>query len=255
MMSRETQLALSKSIYAKTRNAHDAGQLMRFLSSVDENFNTPVENEIAAIRDAGHTVACKIGCDHCCYQGVWALPHEVLRIASYLVDTLSGGELVTMKRKVSGRSKLDEGTPMDFRFWSCPLLDRQRCMVYDIRPNSCAAANSADVAPCRKAVEGARKKRESPNVPTYAPPGEVATAIRFGIVCALNDLGLYIEFVELNAGLIKVIDSPAQAWERWLSGEAVFDKAPMYKIGRFAGQADAPTLKEMAEMVAVQIRH
>ncbi|WP_290479235.1 YkgJ family cysteine cluster protein [Hyphomonas sp. UBA1923] len=241
--------------FERTSVAVGNGSLRDELLALQVDAQELGDRGLAAVSANGGGIACHRGCAHCCHQGVWTQPYEVLIIASDLRSIRSPEELEVLKRKILGRAKLDAGVPMDFRYWSCPLLSSGKdCIVYHNRPRACTQANSADVVPCRKAVAGARARKNSPNIPMFSYPRELVDVQRHGVNAALVEAGLFVEFVELNSALEACIDDVDEFWRRWLAGEQVFEPAPKYDAGRFAEFADSPALSQMYQEMLVELR-
>lgn len=75
-------------------------------------------------------VACKAGCDHCCYQAVGVTAPEALAIFDHLKSTRSSGELARVAAKVSEHHARTRGLSSQQRFspdHPCPFLEAGQC--------------------------------------------------------------------------------------------------------------------------------
>src|SRR5438132_4698333 len=85
-------------------------------------------------------LACKEGCDWCCYLRVGTAAPEVFRIVSYLRQTLSPGELQATRERIvqldEQRRQLRASKRADARL-PCALLVDHRCLAYPVRPLTC----------------------------------------------------------------------------------------------------------------------
>ncbi len=100
-------------------------------------------------------VACRAGCDHCCYQSVGVTPPEALAIFDHLSRTLSDAELERVGAHVAAQRVRTRGLSTAERFspeHPCAFLDvaAGRCTIYEVRPLSCRGMNSLDAAECEK---------------------------------------------------------------------------------------------------------
>ena len=168
-------------------------------------------------------LACKEGCDWCCYFQVGANVAEVVRIAVYLRQTLPPDELRAARERVA---RLDDRKrplpPAERRRLRepCPLLAGRRCLAYPVRPLTCRGFNSADAGACERSVKGGGRI----DVPAYEPQMRLTAFVLDGARAGLAEAGLKSERVELTAALRIVLENP-DAVDRWLAGEPVFAAA------------------------------
>jgi Fe-S-cluster containining protein len=168
-------------------------------------------------------LACKEGCDWCCYLRVGTALPEVYRIVSYLRQTLSAAELQTTKERIvkldDQRRQLKAGKRGTARL-PCSLLVDKRCMAYPVRPLTCRGFNSSDARKCELFLELGNKV----TVPSYTPQLRLTTFVLDGMRAGLAEAGLKGDLLELTAALRIAFEVP-DAFERWLAGEPVFAAA------------------------------
>jgi len=107
-------------------------------------------------RSVTPVIACKSGCWYCCYYRVEAHAEELLKIAEYLLKTLSADQLTGLQQQVaqnvetlramSHKQQLQANLP-------CPLLTDGVCTVYELRPARCRTFHATDVRGCRQSWE------------------------------------------------------------------------------------------------------
>src|SRR5690606_6640909 len=98
-------------------------------------------------------VACKAGCDHCCYQSVGVTTAEALTIVDYLNQTLSSEGLAEVARRVAGARARTAGLASAQTYstdYPCPCLQEAQCTIYEARPLSCCGMNALDAQECRR---------------------------------------------------------------------------------------------------------
>src|SRR5690606_23838660 len=99
------------------------------------------------------SVACRSGCDHCCYQSVGVTPPEALAIAAHLRETLAPVELEHVRTTLRAFAERIRGLSSEERVspdLPCPFLREHACSIYEVRPLACRGVNSLDAAACRR---------------------------------------------------------------------------------------------------------
>lgn len=181
-----------------------------------------VEQKIPPSRER----ACKQGCAYCCHLKVAVTPIEALRLASHLRSRLDGAAMTRLKRRVQEADRVTHGKDTAARVTlkvACPLLGEDaRCIAYEVRPLSCAGANSFDEEQCRAAHESTGD--EDPSIDFYGLQQRTASAVRDGSAHALSASGTDGRILELIAALRIVLDDP-DAGAKWLSNQPVFASA------------------------------
>jgi Fe-S-cluster containining protein len=182
-----------------------------------------------AIRDAVRThppeaaSACKEGCAWCCHKVVGTSVPEVLRIVTHLQQTLSAGELQSVRERVARLHEQRNALQVKTRGHTsipCALLVDNRCSVYPVRPLTCRGFNSSEARQCERSLD----PRTRAIVPAYAPQQRLATLVLDGMRAGLHESRLSGALLELTGALHVALTSP-NAFEQWLAGKAAFDLA------------------------------
>ena len=101
-------------------------------------------------------IACKANCPWCCHIRLTATPPEVLLVLDYIAGNFTAGEVTALQRKVANIDAYTRGLDGEDRArlrLPCPLLKDGSCSVHPVRPLSCRAVVSVDVAACKRAYE------------------------------------------------------------------------------------------------------
>jgi hypothetical protein len=99
------------------------------------------------------------------------------------------------------------------------LLDNS-CGIHVVRPISCRAVASVDVAACRRFYDS---RMQAP-VPQVTMQLNAANGVGYGLMAGLAEAGYGLENLEFIAALRIALDDAATA-KRWLDGEGVFKYA------------------------------
>jgi Fe-S-cluster containining protein len=179
------------------------------------------------------TVACKAGCDHCCYQGVGVTPPEALAIAEHLRRTRSPEALERITTHLGQRREKTRGLSSTERFspdHPCPFLESARCSIYEVRPLSCRGMNSLDANECatrlrdpeaRAAfIEGGSGGR------SFMEPIRAFHAVSAGLQLGLSELyALDMRPLDLTAAVHLLLTAPGSVAADWLCGLPAFEEA------------------------------
>jgi len=170
-------------------------------------------------------LACREGCAWCCHKVVGTAAAEVLRLVSYLRETLSPEQWQALRERVleGARQRRALGPSQRRRATlPCPLLVDNRCSAYPVRPLTCRGYNSSDARRCEDSVSG----QKAVEVPMYAPQQRLTTFVLDGLRAGLAESRLDGELLELTAALAVIFETP-DVEKRWLAGEKVFASARM----------------------------
>jgi len=178
-------------------------------------------------------VACKAGCDHCCYQSVGVTALEALAIAAHLRATLSTEELATVAAHVAETYRTTRGLTTAERFspdHPCVFLQDGRCSVYEVRPLSCRGMNSLDAGECatrlREPEARAAFLATGAGSRSFMEPIRAFHAVSAGLQLSLSELyGLDMRPLDLVAAIHLLLNGPPSTVEAWLAGETPFDEA------------------------------
>lgn len=98
-------------------------------------------------------VACRSGCDHCCYQSVGVTAPEALAIVVHLQETLPLAELDALRAALRAFAERIRGLTSEERVspdLPCPFLRDHACSIYEVRPLVCRGVTSVDAEACRR---------------------------------------------------------------------------------------------------------
>jgi len=187
------------------------------------------------LASAPEGVACKAGCDHCCYQSVGVTPPEALAIADHLKSTLPPAELARVAAHVAERYERTRGLSAAERFspdHPCPFLDvgAGQCSIYEVRPLSCRGMNSLDAGECERRLRepGARAAflASGAGSRSFMEPIRAFHAISAGVQIALSEVyHLDMRPLELAAAMNLLLAGPESLAGDWIEGRAAFEAA------------------------------
>jgi Fe-S-cluster containining protein len=178
-------------------------------------------------------VACKAGCDHCCYQGVGVTPPEALAIAEHLRRTRSPEELERLTTHLADRRDKTRGLTSAERFspeHPCPFLETARCTIYEVRPLSCRGMNSLDAGECATRLRDPAARAAFVATGTggrsFLEPIRAFHAVSAGLQLGLSELyGLDMQPLDLTAAVHLLLTSPDSVVTDWLEGKSPFESA------------------------------
>ncbi len=169
-------------------------------------------------------LGCASGCAYCCHLKVTASPPEIIHLARHLRATREPAQIEELVGRLRAASKKTEHLGTSERALlrlPCPLLENNRCTVYEARPLHCAGANAYDPSACEEAFT--HIERDVP-VAVYVPQAQIADVIAAGISRASFGADRAGAMLELISGLLLSLEDPSRdaAWER---GEDAFAEA------------------------------
>jgi hypothetical protein len=167
-------------------------------------------------------IACRAGCSFCCRSPLIEVSApEVLGVAEAIkaMPELQRAETIARVRAADDRTRNRTIAQRAQVRIACPLLQNDRCSVYDARPLSCRAAVSLDAAACERSFGGTPTPIPSPRAYWEALG---ATLNALGAALAAHGMPLHI--YEFNAALRIALDTDEPA-ERWAAGEDIFASA------------------------------
>lgn len=170
------------------------------------------------------TLACQVGCNHCCTLRVSVMAPEVLTLAHYLKKKLDPVQLEALLNRIADfESETANLSPEKqvSRVSLCPLNVEGQCMGYASRPSACIAYHSFDLSKC---IE----KRENPESASQVVQDSLRLTLRslhqqatHAAMSALNLDETELEFIPA----LKVALSDPEAGAKYLKGEPVFAAA------------------------------
>jgi Fe-S-cluster containining protein len=197
------------------------------------------------------SVACRAGCDHCCYQAVSVTLPEALAIMRHLQATLRDEELAPLASRLAEARERTRGLTPDERFslaHPCPFLSVAdgRCTIYEVRPLTCRGMNSLDAGECARRLrdEDARAAflASGEGSRSFLEPIQAVHAVSAGLQVALKELyGLDMRPLDLT-GIMHLLlgatgqpDDGTASLAAWLRGDTPFEGAMRVTVGRDAG--------------------
>jgi Fe-S-cluster containining protein len=178
-------------------------------------------------------VACRAGCDHCCYQAVGVTAPEALAIVDHLKSTRSSGELARIATKLSERHEQTRGLSSQERFspdHPCPFLEAGNCSIYEARPLACRGMNSLDAGECATRLRDPDARAtflaSGRGGHSYLEPIRAFHAISAGLQLGLSELyNLDMRPLELTAAMQLLLAGPEAGPRDWLGGQTPFESA------------------------------
>jgi Fe-S-cluster containining protein len=180
-------------------------------------------------------VACRAGCDHCCYQSVGVTPPEALAIFDHLSRTLSDADLEHVGARVAAARARTRGLTTAERFspdHPCVFLDvtAGRCTIYDVRPLACRGMNSLDARECEQRLRDPAARAlflaDGAGGHSYREPIRAFHAVSAGLQLGISELhGLDMRPLDLVAALDLLLNGPASIPDAWIAGGTPFESA------------------------------
>ena len=179
------------------------------------------------------SVACKIGCDHCCYQSVGVTPPEALAIFDYLKQSLSNEDRERVASRVARAREATRGLSTAERFspdHPCVFLESGRCSIYEARPLSCRGMNSLDADECAKRLRDPDARSEflanGAGSHSYREPIRAFHAVSAGLQLGLAELyQLDMRPLDLIAAMHLLFTGGDSIPREWIAGRAAFEPA------------------------------
>jgi Fe-S-cluster containining protein len=194
-------------------------------------------------------VACRAGCDHCCYQIVGVTPPEALAIFDHLSRTASDAALDEISARISAARTRTRGLSSADRFspdHPCPFLETSsgRCSIYEVRPLACRGMNSLDAKECENRLRNAVAReafldgREGGH--TFMEPVRAFHAVSAGLQLALAELyRLDMHALDLTAAMDLLLNGDESIPATWIG------TGPSFTTARTDDEGD-PSLQRMS---------
>lgn len=134
--------------------------------------STAMSQFIQSLPPMPEETSCKTGCAYCCHLRVGVSIPEVIILSAWMNSVLSDQALELFKNRIILATK--SGDTLTEEFWHtsqtpCPFLDiegENTCLVYEVRPFSCRAYHSTDLAVCQSGFDE-KKETQIPCFPLY----------------------------------------------------------------------------------------
>lgn len=235
------QKAVFEQAYRQTCAQLDSSEGIEALRQINEGRNEAID-EVVADFASEKGAECASGCSFCCHQMVLSTPSEIFGIARNILDTKSVAEMAAIKERLTKRAPI----PLDVQSRHgadkpCPLLEDNRCSVYEHRPSLCRTMLSTSRSACETSLTSQEQR-----VPFIAEPVVISFLMQLGIDYALIKLrGLSTEKVELSRALLIALADFELAFQTWIDGKEAF---PDCHVETGSG----PSNRDLAESAASQ---
>jgi Fe-S-cluster containining protein len=162
-------------------------------------------------------IACRDGCNFCCYRVVPSSVAEVARVADFVRETYSeqeqealAGRLASYERQVASSFGFDlEGLRPQ-----CPMLQGGRCSIYEVRPLACRGKNSFDAQACEQSKD---RPEALVGVPSSPKVDGLSSATQHALNDALGRVGVVNVPHDFGRALKIALEEP-EAVTQWLAG-------------------------------------
>ena len=217
--------------YASLREGPSVARTVELAQSVMAATSRLAEGLLA--RAPAGAVACKAGCDHCCYQSVGVTPPEALAIHAYLKKALSKSELARVAARVAQAFEKTRGLSSAERFspeHACVFLESSRCSIYEVRPLSCRGMNSLDAGECARRLRDPDVRAEflanGAGAHSFMEPIRAFHAISAGLQLGLAELyELDMRPLDLIAAMHLLFTGGETVPRAWIAGRPAFEAA------------------------------
>jgi Fe-S-cluster containining protein len=178
-------------------------------------------------------LACRSGCDHCCYQVVGVTAAEALTIHAHLTRTRGAAELERLRAHVADLHERSRGLSSAERFSAqhpCPFLEAGSCSIYEVRPLSCRGMNSLDASECEARLRDAEARAaflaQGHGGRCFVEPIGAFRAVSAGLQLGLAELyRLDTRPLDLTAVMFLLLEGESSLSSAWIAGEQPFEAA------------------------------
>jgi Fe-S-cluster containining protein len=178
-------------------------------------------------------VACRAGCDHCCYQVVGVTAAEAITIFEHLVRSRTASELERLKTRAAELHARSRGLTSAERFspqLPCLFLESGSCSIYEVRPLSCRGMNSLDASECEARLRDPEARAEflakGHGGRCYLEPVFAFRAVSAGLQLGLSELyRLDARPLDLVAVMHLLLEAAATLESAWVAGQMPFESA------------------------------
>lgn len=178
-------------------------------------------------------VACKAGCDHCCYQSVGVTPAEALAIVDHLKQTSTNEALTEVAQRVAEARARTAGLTSAQRYspeYPCPFLQQAQCTIYEARPLSCRGMNALDADECRRNLRDPQTRAaflaSGKGGHSFMEPIRAFHAISAGLQLGLSQLyQLDMLPLDLTAAVHELLSREDSLTDAWLAGKPALEAA------------------------------
>jgi Fe-S-cluster containining protein len=168
-------------------------------------------------------IACKPGCNFCCFNQVELTPVESFLICNFIEQSFSKDERNKLLDRVEGSIMRRAGkTKTEIakirNELPCPLLIGGLCSIYPVRPLLCRAMHAFDAKQCELSL----KSKNLISDEYYLHRYEIVFALIKGLTEGCQAIGCQAVSLDLSKA-IKVFFERRDLLDRWIRGEKVFN--------------------------------
>ena len=198
----------------------EADRAVRLAAAFHEGF----ERSMAQVPQESR-VACRAGCSMCCHNWISVTAPEAFAIAAEISRRAEAEDVMaSVARAARAGSGLDRDDRLEQRL-ACPLLARDLCSVYAVRPIACRSFFSLSLEACQAVFAG-----EGEDIPSWRTSMMLRGVHDRCMSAAIKAAGLPHGAFEMTEGLTIAFSVP-DAQARWLAGEDVFANATPEAVG------------------------
>ncbi len=125
--------------------------LFEALKEMYQSIDALIESLSIYARQQNQTIDCKLGCEWCCHQPVFALDYEMDYLQDFISKYFDSETIEQIQQKAKQKqdklSRLNGDDLLNAKS-PCPLLNSGGCMAYEARPMACRIYLSSDVKSC-----------------------------------------------------------------------------------------------------------
>lgn len=145
----------------------DESAIQNALGEMYVAIDNMINSVYALAQQQNQKIDCKIGCEFCCHQPVFALDYEMVFLQNYIKEYFDDETISEILEKAEKKEeKLGElkGQELLNAKHPCPLLGEGACMVYEARPMACRIYLSSDVRTCQRFFDSPEDKSSYPSL-------------------------------------------------------------------------------------------
>jgi Fe-S-cluster containining protein len=173
-------------------------------SSSDPSSSDPSSSDPSSSGSPRIALACRAGCDWCCYLSVPVDFLEAIAIVQYLRQTASAPELAEWRDRTGAiATQLETIAPRDrlAQRIPCAFLRDHQCQIYPVRPAACRGCHATDAQVCEAGfVRGQWQGRSVGEIDFVAPT--MAMALQDAVIGAGWPMGT----LDLNRAIALLLE-------------------------------------------------
>lgn len=143
----------------------DDSDILNSLNEMYAAIDNLINSVYALAQQQGHKIDCKLGCEWCCHQPVFAMNYELDFLKNYLQEYFDEETLAIISENAQKKQDKLKGLKDDELLNAkqpCPLLGEGACMAYEARPVACRIYLSSDVKTCKHFFDKPEDKTSYP---------------------------------------------------------------------------------------------